>query len=219
MAEKRRQTSRRERAAPPLDAKREVATVRCPFCHADVPQDALAAKCGKCQTVHHATCFDEKGGCSVDGCGGKGATVVKGWRAALGECRACRAKIYRDENVAVCAGCESIHHPSCLEARDGCAECGSGEGLLVAASVLGDGGASRWSSLPYVVFGLGVLSILLAWVTHEMRLVLASVLASVVLAPLAAVVGRQLDAMRRRRLLLSGEKVKPVKPQPPKAEG
>ena len=39
MTEERRRRAR-ERSGQQLEPRREVATVRCPFCHADVPQDA-----------------------------------------------------------------------------------------------------------------------------------------------------------------------------------
>lgn len=218
MAEKqRRRTSRTDPG--PLEGRREVASVRCPFCHADVPQDALAAKCGKCQTVHHASCFDEKGGCSVDGCGGKGALVVKGWRAALGECRACRAKVYLDENVAVCASCESIHHPPCLEARDGCAECGCGEGMLVSAKAL-VGGRSSFGvvfALVPILVGLAVtIGLVVSGVRGPAGIPL---IGAGIVVPFGVVLGRKLDAARRRRLLAAGEKVaKPTTVAPPKPE-
>jgi hypothetical protein len=215
--ERRRRASRRERAAS-LEPKRTVATVRCPFCHDDVPQDALAAKCGKCQTVHHATCFDEKGGCSVDGCGGKAAHVVKGWRAALGECRACKAKVYLDENVAVCASCESYHHPSCLEARDGCAECGSGEGMIALASAVKDAQASPWTFAVIVPIALGVFAAILLASIGETRFIGLPICIGGGLTPLAVLLSRR--AARRRALAL-GERVTQVKPEAPpsKPEG
>lgn len=217
--ERRRRGSRRERAQN-VEARREVATVRCPFCHSDVPQDALAAKCAKCQTVHHATCFDEKSGCSVDGCGGKGAQVVKGWRASLGECRACRAKVYLDENVVICASCESFHHPSCLEARDGCAECGSGEGMLVLASTVQKLGPSRWGLLPLAPLLLAGAACPLLWSLGHARFMGLGICIAGGLVPLFWQLGRKLDARHRRRMLENAaEKVASVKPAAPKADG
>lgn len=214
----RRRASQRQRSTD--EAKGEVATVRCPFCHDDVPQDALAARCGKCRTVHHASCFDEKKGCSVDGCGSKVAHVVKGWRASLGECRACRAKIYLDQNVVVCSSCESHHHPSCLEARDGCAECGSGEGLLVSAAsvhaVMPTRALKTWITLLVVATAAAVLPINVSPLSME-----AKIVASVGLASLSflAIVGSAAYARwRKARAFGLGEKVIAVKP-PAKPEG
>jgi hypothetical protein len=40
---------------------------RCPFCH-DGLGEADARTCEACDTVHHAACWDENGGCSVFAC-------------------------------------------------------------------------------------------------------------------------------------------------------
>jgi len=160
--------------------------------------------------VHHATCFDEKRGCSVAGCGGKAAQVVKGWREALGECRMCRAKVYLDENVAVCESCGSIHHPSCLEARDGCAGCGSGEGMIVRASEMprGHGPLAFFVLLGTLAAGgVGVFA-LARFGTPALLLAMLGVLVLIVAAALAA----RVESRRRRRLLRSVEKVEPAKP-------
>lgn len=147
MAEQRRRKSRKSELAstPPTPVE---ASVRCPYCHDQVSQDALAARCASCKTVHHPTCFDERGGCSVTGCAGKVADVVKGWRAAFAPCKVCQRKIYLDENVFLCKSCETPHHPGCLEASSGCAECGSGEGTMLYAGAYRDATerAKRWAA-------------------------------------------------------------------------
>ncbi|HZV00404.1 MAG TPA: hypothetical protein VFF73_27060 [Planctomycetota bacterium] len=200
MAEDRRTRQRRERSAP---EERGVETVRCPYCHDDVKQDALAVRCGQCQTVHHASCFDEKKGCSVDGCGGRGAQVVKGWRAALGECRHCRGKIYLDENVVVCSSCESQHHPACLEARDGCAECGGGEGVLAPAAALQ--ASRKLSALFWALFllplVLGVAGSIALVATHQLHLAHAPAIAGVALSVFTGILALKLEKGRRLRAL------------------
>ena len=46
--------------------------LRCPYCHDGIDLDALAlATCPQCDTVHHAACLDEAGGCVVFGCRGR----------------------------------------------------------------------------------------------------------------------------------------------------
>jgi hypothetical protein len=219
VAEGQRRRSQRNRSAE-IEPKREVATVRCPFCHDDVPQDALAARCGKCQTVHHASCFDEKKGCSVDGCGGKAAHVVKGWRSALGECRACHARIYLDENVAVCASCESHHHPTCLEARDGCAECGAGEGLIVSAAavhaVTATSALKAWLVFLVAATVAGLIAINLTSLHDPLKIGASAALA--VVSFLAIVGSAKIASWRKKRAFgLVGQRVVAVKP-PPKPE-
>ena len=220
MAEGQRRRSQRNRSAE-VEPKREVATVRCPFCHDDVPQDALAARCGKCQTVHHASCFDEKKGCSVDGCGGKAALVVKGWRAALGDCRACRARIYLDENVAVCSNCESHHHPACLELRDGCAECGAGEGLIVSAAavhaVTATPGVKLWLALLVMATVAAIVALNLSSLSAQERLGGTAILG--VVSVVAIIASAKLAYWRKRRAYGLGQRVVTVKPPPPKPEG
>ncbi len=218
--EGRRRGSRRERSQE-LEPKREVATVRCPFCHDDVPQDALAVKCGRCATVHHTSCFDEKGGCSVDGCGGKAAQVVKGWRAALGECRGCRGKVYLDENVVVCSSCDSFHHPQCLEARDGCAECGSGDGILVRGDTVqsargGGAGVTLFVLSPIALGVLGTIALIASGAHVAVGLPICM---GGGLVPIFGLLARKWERRRTRRLLAAqAEKVKAVAPPPPKPE-
>lgn len=44
----------------------------CPFCRSDLgEEDAELAACPRCDTVHHAECLEEAGGCTVFGCGGR----------------------------------------------------------------------------------------------------------------------------------------------------
>jgi hypothetical protein len=215
--EERRRTRKKDKndSSP----SREVAVVRCPFCHDDVPQDVLAARCGACQTVHHASCFDEKGGCSVAGCGGKAAHVVKGWRDAFGECRACKTKVYLDENVALCKACEAAHHPGCLEARAGCAECGSGEGMLVHAGTYKKASASA-ARIAWWFYGFGVLllpaAVVAAIAAKELKpglpfLPVLAAVATAVLAFLAFGVGGRIVAAGKRRAMGLGQ-TQAVKP-------
>lgn len=46
---------------------------RCPYCHTDLQEEPELAKCGRCQTTHHAACWEEAGGCTVLGCGARRA--------------------------------------------------------------------------------------------------------------------------------------------------
>lgn len=47
-------------------------TARCPFCRDDLQLDAPdVTACSRCDTVHHAECIEEAGGCTIFGCGGR----------------------------------------------------------------------------------------------------------------------------------------------------
>lgn len=43
----------------------------CPYCRSELRQDEAEelAACGRCDTLHHAACLEEAGGCTVFGCG------------------------------------------------------------------------------------------------------------------------------------------------------
>jgi hypothetical protein len=40
----------------------------CPFCKDEIATTAVRIECATCGTWHHATCFEENGGCAVFGC-------------------------------------------------------------------------------------------------------------------------------------------------------
>jgi hypothetical protein len=40
----------------------------CPFCKDSIAEGSVHVECATCTTWHHATCFEENGGCSVFGC-------------------------------------------------------------------------------------------------------------------------------------------------------
>jgi Zn finger protein HypA/HybF involved in hydrogenase expression len=114
------------------------AQLRCPYCHGELAKDLLAARCEVCRTAHHATCFAERGACSVHGCRGRAAHIgsasARAGRQAFGPCRACQATIFLDERAALCRKCDSMHHPGCIESRGSCARCGATDATLMAAS-------------------------------------------------------------------------------------
>ena len=204
-----RRRGRGKASAANESAARSLAVVRCPFCHDDVPQDALAAKCGACATVHHATCFDEQKGCSIAGCTGKVAHLVKGWRAALGECRACSARVYLDENVALCRSCEAHHHTACFEARAGCAECGSGEGLILSAGAFARTTA-RWGAAANVLYATAALALFaLASLSLALK-ALAPAVVSLVVLILSFVLARSLRSLGLRRAMAAAQAVRPT---------
>jgi hypothetical protein len=191
-----REGERERRETPPAPAAVEAprvtasaSTPRCPYCHAELSPELLAARCVACETAHHPTCFDEHGSCSVHGCGGKVARVAilggRTERAVLGPCLACQATVHLDENVVVCATCESFHHPRCLEARGGCARCGAREATLLPAGAHQRarrlrGRRSPWG--PASIAAAVVLS-LAAYLVHErfQDAVMVSILASLAL--------------------------------------
>ena len=96
--------------------------MRCPYCHGELARDLLVARCELCRTAHHATCFGERGSCSVHGCRGRAAHVGtisgRAERQTFGPCRACQSAIFLDERAALFRKCDSAHHPACLESRD-----------------------------------------------------------------------------------------------------
>ncbi|MEZ6188667.1 MAG: RING finger protein [Planctomycetota bacterium] len=51
----------------------EAPTLRCPFCHDGLEQDALVVHCASCDAPYHPTCFEEADGCAIPGCGGRRA--------------------------------------------------------------------------------------------------------------------------------------------------
>src|SRR5271170_6878063 len=138
MAEQERVRASERRAPPAPDDSRTgplprvavtpVGPLRCPYCHGELGRDMLAARCELCSTAHHATCFAERGACSVHGCRGRaahiGAITASAERQPFADCRACRATIFLDERAALCRKCDSPHHPSCLEQRGSCSRCG-----------------------------------------------------------------------------------------------
>lgn len=180
--------------------------------------------------MHHPTCFDERGGCSVNGCASKVADVVKGWRAAFAPCKVCSRKIYLDENVFLCKSCETPHHPACLEASAGCAECGSGEGTMIYAGAYREATdrARRWAA-PFLfarwlaVFFGGVAFATSAFPLH-MRVV--TVLAAVVVWLAFTGLGDRIRARGHRRARelaqprpakVGPAKVDPAKSDPPRS--
>lgn len=44
---------------------------QCPFCRAEVSKDVANRVCADCLTRHHEECWNDYGGCSVFGCGGR----------------------------------------------------------------------------------------------------------------------------------------------------
>jgi hypothetical protein len=172
VAEQQRRRSRKKSDLAVTPPRPSEAVVRCPYCHDDVNQDALAARCALCKTVHHPSCFDERGGCSVTGCASKVADVVKGWRPAFAPCKVCTRKIYLDENVFLCKSCETPHHTGCLEASAGCSECGSGEGTMIFAGAYKDATerARRWAAPFYLARWLGPIGIGAMWATTALPL-------------------------------------------------
>jgi hypothetical protein len=59
-------------AAPPQIAVQPTAPSKtgrvCPYCKDAIPDAVVHIECATCSTWHHATCFEENGGCSVFGC-------------------------------------------------------------------------------------------------------------------------------------------------------
>lgn len=57
----------------PLLALRRWRAPRCPYCRESVERDQPSARCDGCETLIHAACADELGGCSTLGCVGRRA--------------------------------------------------------------------------------------------------------------------------------------------------
>ncbi|MCO5165980.1 MAG: hypothetical protein M9894_06385 [Planctomycetes bacterium] len=55
-------------AAPQVTTRPVEVAVNCPFCKAEVADDAAVVACDGCGTAHHAGCYEEQGGCAVYGC-------------------------------------------------------------------------------------------------------------------------------------------------------
>lgn len=57
-------------AAPAVRAQEAASKpeLRCPFCRDTLDPEGVTAECADCQTPHHASCFEEQGGCAVYGC-------------------------------------------------------------------------------------------------------------------------------------------------------
>jgi hypothetical protein len=141
--------------------------LRCPYCHGELARDMLAARCETCLTAHHATCFAERGSCSVHGCRGRaahvGAVAAGNERQHFGVCRACQTTIFMDERAALCRKCDSAHHPACLENRGSCARCGSRDATLMSAAEFARASAEvkrvhARSSLPAMITGAVLLA-------------------------------------------------------------
>ncbi len=141
--------------------------LRCPYCHGELGRDMLAARCEICTTAHHATCFAERGSCSVHGCRGRaahvGAVAAGNERQHFAVCRACQTTIFMDERAALCRKCDSAHHPTCLEGRGSCARCGSRDATLMSAAEFARAGAEvkrvhARSSLPAMITGAVLLA-------------------------------------------------------------
>lgn len=161
------QRARPEPIATPRVAETSTGPTRCPYCHGELAQDLLVARCEECQTPHHATCFAESGTCSVHGCRGRAAHVSsisgRSERQTFGSCRACQSAIFLDERAALCRKCDSAHHPSCLETRGSCARCGTRDATLMAASEFARASAEvrrlhARSSMPAVATGVVLIA-------------------------------------------------------------
>ena len=49
-------------------------TARCPYCRDDLQLEGPdVTACSRCDTLHHAECMEEAGGCTIFGCGGRAA--------------------------------------------------------------------------------------------------------------------------------------------------
>lgn len=100
--------------------------VRCPYCHADLVEGALAGECSACRTLHHLQCFGEQGGCSTHGCGSTRARTTKvgdptGVPAFTAlSCFTCRQALPLEAVVARCTGCANSLHIACYELMKGC---------------------------------------------------------------------------------------------------
>ncbi len=177
MVEERRAESQRRvtpdtEATPPVPAAPRVAAaavgaLRCPYCHGELAHDLLVARCEDCGTAHHASCFGERGSCSVHACRGRAAHVgtLKGRavREAFGPCRACTSPIFLDERAALCKKCDAAHHPSCLETRGSCVRCGARDAALMAATEFARATAEvkrlhARSSMPAVATGVVLIA-------------------------------------------------------------
>jgi hypothetical protein len=112
-------------------------TRRCPYCHDSIAGDTLVARCARCDSLHHASCFEEQNGCSIDGCGGKAAKLGKGTRREIEPCAKCEKPTHEDEHVAVCEACSNVFHVDCLKKKKTvCPDCEGTELLLVSGDVL-----------------------------------------------------------------------------------
>ncbi len=59
----------RSKKAPALSVKKDESAARaCPFCKDEIAAGVVHIECATCHTKHHATCFEENGGCAVFGC-------------------------------------------------------------------------------------------------------------------------------------------------------
>jgi hypothetical protein len=153
--------------ATPVISAVPAKALRCPYCHGELGRDMLAARCETCLTAHHATCFAERGSCSVHGCRGRaahvGAVAAGSERQHFGVCRACQTTIFMDERAALCRKCDSAHHPACLEGRGSCARCGSRDATLMSAAEFARASAEvkrvhARSSLPAMITGAVLLA-------------------------------------------------------------
>ncbi|MCA9524576.1 MAG: hypothetical protein KC609_26600 [Myxococcales bacterium] len=69
----------------------------CPFCRAEVSKDEPNRVCADCLTRHHQECWDDYGGCSVYGCGGRDYLVQRESSEAVHPARSRTARRTRDE--------------------------------------------------------------------------------------------------------------------------